>query len=79
MPTQRQLAEPGNANHASALDRRKRRAVDAGQLLAAPLDEDAVRELATALEARFKQARYAANAAEARRAEGLAREGLGER
>jgi hypothetical protein len=46
--------------------------LDAARLLAALSDEDAARELATAVKARLKQARYAANAVEARRAEGIA-------
>jgi hypothetical protein len=45
---------------------------DAAQLLAAARERGAARELTIAIKAKLKQARYAANAAEARRAEGIA-------
>lgn len=46
--------------------------LDAARLLAAGLDEGAARELTAAIKARLKQARFAASAAEARRAEAIA-------
>jgi hypothetical protein len=46
--------------------------LDAARLLAAALDERAAREVTGAIRARLKQARFAASAAEARRAEAVA-------